>query len=456
MPLTVVILAAGQGKRMNSEVPKVLQPLAGRPLLAHVIETARALEPDAITVVYGHGGEAVRSAFPATDLKWTRQDQQLGTGHALAQAMPSIPADHQVLVLCGDAPLIESATLEVMRDIVPPDSVGLLTARLDDPSGYGRVLRDAAGKVCGIVEERDASDEQCAIDEINTGVMLMPSKWLARGLAELDNDNEQGEYYLTDMIARAVAQSLPIVTIEASDGAEALGINDRGQLATAERIVQRRQTQRLLDHGVTFADPERFDLRGELRAGKDVFIDVGVVLLGDVELGDRVHIGPYAVIANTSLGDDCIVHPHCVMDGANVGPGCEIGPFARLRPGASFVERVKIGNFVEVKASQIDAGSKVNHLSYVGDTVVGQNVNIGAGTITCNYDGANKHRTTIGDRVFVGSGVMLVAPVEIGEGATIGAGSTISKQAPAEALTVARARQTTIEGWRRPIKKPRD
>jgi bifunctional UDP-N-acetylglucosamine pyrophosphorylase/glucosamine-1-phosphate N-acetyltransferase len=454
--LTIVILAAGQGKRMNSAQPKVLQPLAGRPLLAHVVETARALEADAIHVVYGHGGEAVRAAFPDTDLTWTLQQEQLGTGHAVAQALPAIPPDHEVLVLCGDAPLIERDTLAILCDMVPPGSLGLLTAKLEDPSGYGRILRDSQDAVAGIVEESDATDEQCAIDEINTGVMILPAAWLSRALERVESDNAQGEYYLTDVIGRAVGEELEIVTVEAPDASEVLGINDRAQLAAAERIFQRRQAQRLLDRGATLADPERFDQRGALTVGQDVFIDVGAVFIGRVTLGDRVRIGPYAVIEDSTLGDDCIVHSHCVMAGLTAGPGCEIGPFARLRPGATFVERVKVGNFVEIKASEIEAGSKVNHLSYVGDTHVGRSVNIGAGTITCNYDGANKHRTTIGDGVFVGSGVMLVAPVSIGENATIGAGSTISRDAAPDALTVARTRPTTIPDWRRPVKKPRD
>ena len=456
MALSIVILAAGQGTRMNSERPKVLQPLAGRALLAHVIDTARALDADAINVVYGYGGDTVRDAFADEDLTWTLQAEQLGTGHAVAQALPAVPADHRVLVLCGDAPLLAAETLAILCDVVGPDSLGLLTARLDDPSGYGRIVRDADGNVAGIVEEGDATDEQCAIDEINTGVMVLPAGWLARVLAELEPDNAQGEYYLTDVIASAVDEQLPIVAVEAPDANEVLGINDRAQLAAAERIVQRRYAQRLLDQGATLADPSRLEQRGDVTIGKDVFIDVGAVLIGRVVLGDRVRIGPYAVIEDSTLGDDCIVHPHCVMSGATAGPGCEIGPFARLRPGATFIERVKIGNFVEVKASEIEAGSKVNHLSYIGDTHIGTGVNIGAGTITCNYDGANKHRTTIGDNVFVGSGVMLVAPIAVGDGATIGAGATLSKDVAADALTVARTRPTTIPNWRRPEKKPRD
>ena len=453
MALTVVILAAGQGKRMNSDRPKVLQPLGGRPLLAHVLDTARALGAEAINVVYGHGADEVRAAFPEADVGWTLQAKQLGTGHAVAQALPSIPPDHAVLVLCGDAPLVAPESLESLLGSASANAIGLLTAHLDDPTGYGRVLRDESGRITGVVEERDATAEQRDIDEINTGVMVLPAQWLTEALARIGNDNSQGEYYLTDVIALAVAENKEIAGSAAADPGEVLGINDRAQLATAERILQRRNARRLLDHGVTLADPDRFDLRGNLEVGRDVFIDVGAVFEGDVRLGDRVHIGPNAVVSNSVLGDDCIVHAHCVIDGLNAGPRCEIGPFARLRPGTNFVEQVKVGNFVEVKASDVAAGSKMNHLSYVGDSSVGRDVNIGAGTITCNYDGANKHRTTIGDRVFVGSGVMLVAPVTLGEGATIGAGSTIGRDVPADSLTVERAKPKTVPGWKRPQKK---
>ncbi len=451
--LTVVILAAGQGKRMNSDQPKVLQPLGGRPLLAHVVDTARALGADAINVVYGHGADAVRAAFADSDLVWTLQAEQLGTGHAVAQALGSIPPDHAVLVLCGDAPLVIRESLASLLTSVPDGAIGLLTANLNDPRGYGRILRDAQGNILGVVEERDATAEQREITEINTGVMVLPARWLCAALEKIGNDNSQGEYYLTDVFALAVAEDRRIVGSPAADPSEALGINDRTQLANAERILQRRNAQRLLDQGVTLADPQRFDLRGNLVVGRDVFIDVGAVFEGDVTLGDRVRIGPNAVISNSSLGDDCIVHAHCVVDGLQAGSRCEIGPFARLRPGNQFVEQVKIGNFVEVKASNINKGSKINHLTYIGDSSVGRDVNIGAGTITCNYDGANKHRTTIGDRVFVGSGVMLVAPITVGQGATIGAGSTIGRDVPADGLTVERAKVKTVPDWKRPQKK---
>lgn len=453
MALTVLILAAGQGKRMNSDRPKVLQPLGGRPLLAHVIETARALSPESINVVYGHGADDVQAAFPDPDLTWTLQAEQLGTGHAVAQALPSIPPEHAVLVLCGDAPLVRPDSLSALTDMVPTGSLGLLTARPEDPSGYGRIVRDESGVVTGIVEEQDANETEWEIDEINTGVMLLPVQWLGQAISALNSDNAQGEYYLTDVIGLAVEQGLPIVTVEAEDASEVLGINDRCQLAQAERVAQERHAQQLLDQGVTLADPKRFDLRGTLTVGRDVFIDVGAVFEGDVRLGDRVRVGPNAVISNSMLGDDCIVHAHCVIEELIAGPRCEIGPFARLRPGNDFVEQVKVGNFVEIKASKVEKGSKINHLTYVGDSEVGRDTNIGAGSITCNYDGANKHRTTIGDRVFVGSGVMLVAPVAIGDGATIGAGSTISRDVPPDVLTVERAKLKTVPDWKRPQKK---
>jgi bifunctional UDP-N-acetylglucosamine pyrophosphorylase/glucosamine-1-phosphate N-acetyltransferase len=451
--LTVVVLAAGQGKRMNSDLPKVLQALAGQPLLAHVLDTAETLAPDAIIVVYGHGGKRVRETFPERSLEWVLQSEQLGTGHALKQALPSIRGDRQVLVLCGDAPLVRPASLKALLACTPADAIGVLTAKLADPSGYGRILRDADGQVTGVVEEREASAEQRAIDEINTGVMVLPASWLNTALAEIGNDNAQGEYYLTDVIAAAVRQGRTIVTALAEDAGEILGINDRLQLAVAERVLQRRYAEDLLTKGATLADPARFDLRGELEVGKDVFIDVGAVFIGRVALGDRVRIGPNAVISESRLGSDSVVHAHCVLDGIVAGPRCEIGPYARLRPGTNLAGRVKVGNFVEVKASDVAEGSKMNHLSYVGDSRVGKDVNIGAGTITCNYDGAAKHRTDIGDRVFVGSGVMLVAPVVLGDDCTIGAGSTISKRAPAGELTIARAHQTTIKGWKRPRKE---
>ena len=456
MPVSVVILAAGQGKRMHSDLPKVLQPLAGRPLLAHVLAAARALEPAAIHVVYGHGGDAVKAAFAAQpDLSWVLQSQQLGTGHAVLQALPSIPDDHQVVVAFGDVPLVSTRTLQrLVKDSADGD-LALSTAVVDDPSGYGRVIRDERGEVERIVEDKDATDDERRVNEVNTGLMAFAAGPLRRFLAQLDNDNAQGEYYLTDVIARAVDGGTKVKGTVIASPTEVLGINDRAQLAIAERMLQRRIAQDLMSRGVTFADPERVDVRGELTVGRDVFIDVGAVFEGVCELGDRVRIEPYCVIANSKLGAGTVVHPHSVIADAQAGPDCEIGPFARLRPGANLVSDVKVGNFVEVKKSTIAEGSKVNHLSYIGDTEIGRNANVGAGTITCNYDGANKHRTTIGDRAFIGSGTMLVAPVTVGADATIGAGSTITKDAPPGELTIERSKQTTVTGWQRPKKKPK-
>jgi bifunctional UDP-N-acetylglucosamine pyrophosphorylase/glucosamine-1-phosphate N-acetyltransferase len=456
VPVSVVVLAAGQGKRMNSALPKVLQPLAGRPLLDHVLATARTLAPAAIHVVYGHGGDRVREAFAAqTDLHWTLQAEQLGTGHAVVQAMPAIPDEHTVLVLCGDVPLVTAATARRLLADASDGALALLTARVEDPTGYGRILRTSRGDVARIVEEKDARETEKRVNEINTGLLAFNAGALRRCLAKLTNDNAQGEYYLTDVIGLAVGEGVRVRGSVVDSATEVLGINDRAQLALAERTLQRRIATDLMARGVTLADPERLDVRGEVIVGRDVFIDVGVVLEGRVVLGDRAHVGPYAVIADSTLGADTRVHPHTVMNGVAAGDDCEIGPFARLRPGAVLSGHVKVGNFVEIKNSEIAPRSKVNHLTYVGDTTVGSEVNIGAGTITCNYDGANKHRTVIGDKAFIGSGVMLVAPVEVGAGATIGAGSTISKDAPPGELTVARSKQVTVSGWQRPKKKPK-
>jgi len=451
LPLSVVLLAAGQGKRMYSDLPKVLQPLSGRPLLAHVIDAARALEPAAIHIVYGHGGDRVRAEFPDPDLGWCLQAEQLGTGHAVAQALPAIPDDHTVLVLCGDVPLVRHDTLR--RVVAAADGgLALLTARLDPPTGYGRVLRDSAGRVTRIVEERDATDEERRVNEINTGLMAMGAANLRRWLSRVTNDNAQGEYYLTDVIAMAFDEGLDVRGEPTEDPLEAMGINDKAQLAAAERAYQRAQAERLMAKGVTIADPSRIDIRGVVEVGRDVFLDVGVILEGRVTLGDRARIGAYSVLTDVRLGADSVVHPHSVLQGVDAGRGCEIGPFARIRPETVLADRVKVGNFVETKKANVAAGSKINHLSYVGDATIGADVNVGAGTITCNYDGANKHRTVIGDGAFIGSNTALVAPVEIGAGATIGAGSTITKEAPAGELTVARARQVTVPGWKRPVK----
>jgi bifunctional UDP-N-acetylglucosamine pyrophosphorylase/glucosamine-1-phosphate N-acetyltransferase len=456
VPVSVIVLAAGQGKRMNSAVPKVLQPLAGRPLLAHVLDAARVLTPASIHIVYGHGAELVRAAFPGADLIWNLQSEQLGTGHAVATALPEIPDDHQVLVLSGDVPLVEPKTLQRLIAGSSDGQVALLTAEFEQPSGYGRVLRNELGEVVRIVEHKDASDDERRVNEINTGLLALTAGPLKRWLGRLTNDNTQGEYYLTDVIGLAFADGVKVEGVLVDESTEVLGINDRAQLALAERSLQRRHAAALMLRGATLADPERFDVRGELEVGSDVFIDVGAVFEGRVTLGNRVHIGPYAVIADTELGEGCVVHAHTVMQGVIAGPECEIGPFARIRPGTALASNVKIGNFVEVKNSEVAEGSKINHLSYIGDASIGCDVNVGAGTITCNYDGANKHRTVIGDRVFIGSGAMLVAPLEVGADATIGAGSTITKHAPAGQLTVARTRQTSIDGWVKPRKRPAD
>ena len=440
---------------MHSDVPKVLQPLAGRSILSHVLDTAKALEPTTVNVVYGHGGEAVRRAFAGRDVDWTHQAEQLGTGHALAQALPAIPDEHWILILCGDVPLVSAESLKRLLDAAGPSGAGLLTAMVDAPRGYGRVLRSAAGHVKAVVEDADATPDERAVKEINTGIMVLPAASARRWLSALNAGNKQGEFYLTDAIAMAVGEGVPVACVTVADAVEAMGINDRHQLAQAERAIQCRYAGELLDRGATLADPSRFDLRGRLAVGRDVFIDVGAVFSGDVVLGDRVRIGPNAVIADSRLGDDCTVHAHCVIDGVIAGANCEIGPFARLRPGTEFDERVKVGNFVEVKASHLARGGKVNHLSYVGDARIGRDTNIGAGTVTCNYDGAHKHRTQLGERVFVGSGSMLVAPVQVGDGATIAAGSTITKDVAPGTLAVGRQRQTSISGWKRPARDRR-
>jgi bifunctional UDP-N-acetylglucosamine pyrophosphorylase / glucosamine-1-phosphate N-acetyltransferase len=453
MALHVVILAAGQGTRMKSARPKVLQPLAGRPLLAHVLGRALGLGAHATHVVYGHGGDAVPAAFPDSDVRWVLQAEQLGTGHAVAQAMPGIPDDATVLVLYGDVPLIEAATLKPLVTAARDGRLALLGVRLEDPTGYGRLIRDAAGRVVRIVEQKDASPAELAVAEVNTGILAAPAGRLRAWLAGLSNANSQGEYYLTDIVEKAVADGVDVEARLAPTVAEVLGINDRAQLAGLETALRARITSELMAAGVTLVDPKRIDVRGRLDCGRDVLIDVNAVFEGVVELGDEVSVGPNVLIRDSRLGAGCVVHANTVIENAEIGPGCELGPFARLRPGAELAEGVKIGNFVELKKSRVGVGSKVNHLSYVGDAEIGTRVNVGAGTITCNYDGANKHRTVIGDGAFIGSNTSLVAPVDIGAGATIGAGSTISKDAPGGELTVARGKQVTVRGWKRPVKK---
>jgi bifunctional UDP-N-acetylglucosamine pyrophosphorylase / glucosamine-1-phosphate N-acetyltransferase len=455
MALHVVILAAGQGTRMKSAHPKVLQPLAGRPLLAHVLGRALGLGAHATHVVYGHGGDAVPAAFPDADVRWVLQAEQLGTGHAVAQAMPGIPDDATVLVLYGDVPLIEAATLRPLVEAARAGRFALLGVRLEDPTGYGRIIRDAGGRVVRIVEQKDASSSELAVTEVNTGIVAAPAGRLRAWLAGLSNANAQGEYYLTDVVASAVADGVAVEAMLAPTVAEVLGINDRAQLASLETALRARITTELMAAGVTLVDPARVDVRGRLDCGRDVIIDVNAVFEGVVELGDDVSIGPNVLIRNSRLGAGCVVHANAIIEGADIGPGCELGPFARLRPGAELARGVKIGNFVEVKKSRIGVDSKVNHLSYIGDAEIGTRVNVGAGTITCNYDGANKHLTVVGDDAFIGSNTALVAPVEVGAGATIGAGSTISKDAPGGELTVARGKQVTVRGWKRPVKKPK-
>jgi bifunctional UDP-N-acetylglucosamine pyrophosphorylase / glucosamine-1-phosphate N-acetyltransferase len=453
-PLSIVILAAGQGRRMQSDIPKVLQPLAGAPMLAHVLDLAASLTPASIHVVYGHGGERVRELFDDGRLRWSLQSEQLGTGDALQQAMPDIPDAHQVLVLYGDVPLLLADTLRGLVARSGAHGVALLTAQLADASGYGRVVRDARGELRRIVEERDANAKQRLIHEVNTGVLVASARFLKAWLARLKPRNAQREYYLTDIVGMAVQQKLRIATVEATDAAEVQGVNDRLQLALAEAECRRRRARQLMAQGVTLIDPARIDLRGPITVGRDVLLDVNVVLEGPVELADGVRIGPNCVLKNVAVGARTVLFANCVLQDAHIGSDCQIGPFTRMRPKVRIANGVHLGNFVEIKNSEIGAGSKVNHLSYVGDSQVGSAVNVGAGSITCNYDGANKWRTEIGNGAFIGSGAMLVAPVKIGDGATIGAGSTITENAPADKLTLARSRQVTLEQWQRPRKNP--
>jgi bifunctional UDP-N-acetylglucosamine pyrophosphorylase/glucosamine-1-phosphate N-acetyltransferase len=458
MPLSVLILAAGQGKRMNSDLPKVLQPLAGRPLLGHVLDAAAALGPAGVHVVYGHGGERVRAAFSgdthgASPLHWALQAEQLGTGHAVAQAMPAIDDRQLVLVLYGDVPLVRRETLQTLIALAGPRSLALLTVMLDDPAGYGRIVRNAAGDVQAIVEHKDASDAQRAIREGNSGILAAPAALLKRWLGQLKSDNAQGEYYLTDVIAMAVRDGIAVRPLVAPTLAEVLGVNDKLQLAQLEGLYRRQRAEALMRAGVTVIDPARLDVRGEVTVGRDVQLDVNVVLEGPVHLGDGVRVGPNCVISASRIGAGTEIRPNCVIERAEIGARCQIGPFSRVRPEARLAEGVHLGNFVEIKKSDIGRGSKVNHLSYIGDSTVGSGVNVGAGTITCNYDGVNKWRTEIGDDVFIGSGSMLVAPVKIGDGATIGAGSTITRDAPGQRLTLERSKQLTIDKWQRPTKK---
>lgn len=451
-PLHVVILAAGEGKRMKSGTAKVLQKIAGRPMLGHVIDTARQLGAAGIHVVYGHGGEQVRAAFAdQSDLHWAEQEQRLGTGHAVQQAMPNVPVDARVLVLYGDVPLITADTLKRLLDA--PGRIAVLVADLQNPAGYGRVLRDSEGRVGRIVEHKDASDEEREIRTVNTGVLVADGEALRRWLQHLGNDNAQGEYYLTDVFASAAAEFNAAEMVHVHDPMEVEGANDPWQLAQLERAYQRRAARALCLQGARLADPARYDQRGRVTVGHDVEIDVDVVFEGNVELGDGVRIGPFCRIKDVKLGPGTEVRAHCDLDGVVVEGAAQIGPYSRMRPGTVLADGVHIGNFVETKNTRIGVTSKANHLTYLGDTVIGSGVNVGAGTITCNYDGVNKSTTVIEDGAFIGSNSSLVAPVTIGKGATIAAGSVITRNAPDDKLTLARARQATIDGWQRPKKK---
>lgn len=450
--MNVVILAAGMGKRMHSALPKVLHPLAGRPLLAHVVDTAGTLAPSKLCVVYGHGGEAVPSSFTDSTLAFVKQEPQLGTGHAVAQALPLLDDSAPTLILYGDVPLITAATLQRLLAGAGNDKLAVLTVTLDDPAGYGRIVREH-GRIIRIVEQKDAGEAERAIREVNTGIIAAPTARLRVWLAALSNDNAQGEYYLTDVIASAIAAGVDVVSAQPADTAEILGVNSKAQLAELERIHQRRIADALLERGVMLLDPARLDVRGTLTCGGDVSIDVNCIFEGRVEIEDGVTIGANCIIRNARIGRNACIRPFSHIDDAIVGAAAQVGPYARLRPGTVLGEAVHVGNFVEVKKSHIAARSKASHLAYIGDAMIGSDVNVGAGVITCNYDGVNKFETIIEDDVFVGSDTQLVAPVRVGRGATIGAGTTLTKNAPAGQLTLSRARQMSLAGWKRPVKK---
>ena len=450
--LSIVILAAGKGTRMYSDLPKVLHPIAGKPMVKHVIDTAKQLGARNIHLVYGHGGDLMQQRLANEPVNWVLQTEQLGTGHAMQQAAPFFADDENILMVYGDGPMITPETLQKLIDAKPENGVAVLTVVLDNPTGYGRILREN-GKVVGIVEQKDASPEQREIREINTGVLVADGASFKKWLAQLDNNNAQGEYYITDVIGLANRDGRAVVAVQAEDFMEVEGINNRQQLARMERYFQRKQADKLMLAGVMLLDPERFDLRGNLTHGKDVEIDVNVILNGKVRLGNRVKIGAGCVLINCDIGDDVEIKPYSVLEDAAVGANSAIGPFSRLRPGAELAENTHVGNFVEIKQAQIGKGSKVNHLTYVGDAEIGQNCNIGAGVITCNYDGANKFKTTIGDNVFVGSDSQLIAPVTIESGATIGAGSTIRRNVKQDELVTTRVPQKHVQGWERPKKK---
>jgi len=455
--MNVVILAAGMGKRMQSALPKVLHPLAGKPLLSHVIDTARSLSPSKLCVIYGHGGAAVlghlegQKAKGGVDISAALQEPQLGTGHAVMQGLPELDDNAPTLILYGDVPLTTAASLQRLIDVAGKDKLGILTVVQENPFGLGRIVRHG-GAIVRIVEEKDASPNERNIQEINSGIMVAPTAKLRKWLAALNNSNAQGEYYLTDIVAQAVDEGVEVVSAHPGAPWEVLGVNSKTQLAQLERIHQSNIAHALLEKGVTLADPARIDVRGELLCGRDVMIDVGCVFEGKVELADGVTVGPNCVLVNARIEAGANIKPFCHIEDAVVGPASQIGPYARLRPGTVLGEDVHVGNFVEIKNSQVAAHSKANHLAYVGDATVGSRVNIGAGTITCNYDGANKFRTVIEDDAFIGSDSQLVAPVTVGAGATLGAGTTLTKDAPAGKLTISRPKQLTIEGWKRPVK----
>jgi bifunctional UDP-N-acetylglucosamine pyrophosphorylase/glucosamine-1-phosphate N-acetyltransferase len=452
MQLSVVILAAGQGKRMHSDLPKVLQPLAGLPLLQHVIRTARALEPANIYVVYGHGGAQVQAALSHEPVEWVLQTDQLGTGHAVMQAMGVIPDDHTVLVLYGDVPLIRTPSLKKLIALADAGALAVLSVDLDDSTGYGRIVRNAEGQIRAIVEHKDASAEQLQIRELNTGLMAAPAARLREWLLGLGSNNSAREYYLTDVVAGAVKAGHRVDPVRSVSTAEVMGVNDKLQLAKVEALYRRERAEELMLAGATLADPARIDIRGEVQVGRDVFIDINVVLTGKVALAAGVKIGPNCSITDSRLGAGTEVFANSIVDNAIVAENCRIGPFARIRPDTRLHNDVHIGNFVEVKASEVGPGSKANHLAYLGDAKVGSGVNVGAGSVTCNYDGQNKWPTVIEDGAFIGSGSMMVAPVRIGAGSTVGAGSTITQNAPDGELTLTRAKQTTVAGWKRPQK----
>lgn len=452
-PLHVVILAAGQGSRMKSSLPKVLHRIAGKPMLHHVMDTARKLGAERIHGVIGHGADQVKAITQADDVQWAIQEDQLGTGHAVSQALPNLPDEARVLILYGDVPLTQPETLEELVSRVSEQTIGLLTVTLDNPDGYGRILRDKQGKVTAIVEQKDATPEQKTINEVNTGILAVSASHLKAWLPQLSNANAQDEYYLTDVIAMASEAGVGIEVAQPDTEFEVQGVNNRIQLAGLERWYQKQQADRLMTTGATLADPARIDVRGDLTVGQDVLIDINAVFEGKVTLESGVSIGPNCLLRNCHIGANSQIEAHSVIDGARVGQHAQIGPFARLRPGTELADHTKVGNFVETKKTVVGEGSKINHLSYVGDATLGRNVNVGAGTITCNYDGVNKHQTEIGDGVFVGSNTSLVAPVALANNATIGAGSTITRDVAAEELAVARGKQRNIANWQRPDRK---